>query len=459
VSYQKRLNKAALKIGVTWDTEPDVNGALLGITPDNQGVPKLNYPPIEVDEINGPNETDVEHGNYNASDFTLDFGKMNFDGNEMKLLAAVFGSDAVEPLFVVVTGTNDKIDFKDTASATKAGTVAAGSYTGTTLATAIAAAMNGADGVTGTFACAWSASTAKFTISETGGPSNFELLWNTGTNKAKDISTLCGYSDAADDTGAATYTSDSACTGSGAYQHTLTMADDTDGIFFGYGVQKGYSKIHVVPSLKVMKAALTVNAGMIKASFNVRGTKVTDASSVVTAMSSVTYPAIHNTTRAKYGQAVFRMNAASGDALDSGDILKPKQFTLELERKMDSEHGSGSYTIMEPRANGKPTVKLTKEFSYTDATNELYFAAWTAQTEQKGDITITGPVIVGTHTYKITFELPRLHIEDVEMADAQIIPVKLAMRALQADAAPTGMTVVKPLTCVVINTRATSLLV
>jgi hypothetical protein len=458
---EKRLNKAAIKIAATWDTEIDINEALAGITPDNQGVPKLNYPPIEVDEINGANETDIDHANFAPSDFSLEFGKFNFDGRECSLIAGLFGADVVEPLFVV-TAANNKLDFKDTAAATKAATVASGSYTGTTLATAIAAAMNAAGG-TGTFTCVWSASTLKFTIANTlGGPpaTSIELLWNTGTNKATDISTLCGFSDAADDTGAATYTSDSIAPGSGAYKHTLSMADNTDGIFFTYAVEKG-TKIHVVPSFKPTKLAFSVNAGMIKLSVSNRGSKVTDASAIVTAVSAVTYPAIHNSTRAKYGQAIFLMNAQAGGALAAPtDVVKPKQFTLELERKMDSEHGPGSYTIMEPRSNGKPTVKLTQDFAHLNAANELYFAQWTAQTEKKENITVTGPVIVGTHAYSLAFDLPRLHIEDCDMPDASIIPNKLVMRSLTADSAPTGMTgITKPLTCTIINTRATSFLV
>ena len=455
---EKRLNKAALIIGADWDTEADINASLMGITPDNPGVIKLNYPPIEVDEIHNANETDVEHANFGPSDFSLDFSKLNFDGNELKLLAGVFGADAVQPLFVVVAGTNDDLDFDDTASAPMSCAIAAGSYTGAELAVLVAAGMNGCTEVAGTYTCAFSTSTLKFTIAESGGPSNFELSWQSGANTLTNIGTLLGFSITADDTGAATYTGDTACDGSGAYQHTLTIEDVTDDIFFTYGVEKG-TKIHVVPSLKPLKATFSLNAGLIKLSIGCRGTKVIDDSAIVTGMTSVTYPAIHNSTRAKYGQAVFEMNAQDGDALDTDDIIKPKDFTLEIDRKMDTEHGPGSYTIMEPRSNGKPAVKLTQNFAHLDAVNELYFANWTAQEEKKENITITGPVIVGTFAYSVSLDLPRLHIEDDELPDAQIIPNKLVMRSLVADSAPTGMTVTKPLTCIIVNTRATSLLV
>jgi len=177
---------------------------------------------------------------------------------------------------------------------------------------------------------------------------------------------------------------------------------------------------------------------------------------VVTSMSSLTYPAIRN--RAKFLQAVFRMNDQTGAALDSTYVIKPKSFTLEPDRKMDSEHAAGSATIVEPRENGKPSVKLTMEFPRIDAVNELYFADWIAKTEKKLDLTITGPVIAGTHAYLLKYELPRLTIEDVEYADSNIIPAKIVMRSVVADSAPTGMTVTNPLTGTLINTRSTSLL-
>jgi len=104
----------------------------------------------------------------------------------------------------VVTDSNKYINF-DEGGAELTGTVATGGYNGTTLATAVAAAMNAAPGKALTYACVYSETNALFTISA---GSNFTIRWNTGTNKAVDISGLCGFSDAADDTGALTYDGD-----------------------------------------------------------------------------------------------------------------------------------------------------------------------------------------------------------------------------------------------------------
>jgi hypothetical protein len=114
------------------------------------------------------------------------------------------GTGSGNGLFVV-TDSNKYIDF-DEGGAELTGTLTAGSYNGTTLATEIAVAMNAAPGKALTYACAYNLTDAKFTISA---GSNFTIRWFNGTHKTTDISDLAGYSDAANDTGAATYDSDS----------------------------------------------------------------------------------------------------------------------------------------------------------------------------------------------------------------------------------------------------------
>ena len=76
----------------------------------------------------------------------------------------------------------------------------------TTVGTAACAASGGDD-----FSCTYSSSTGKFTIATTTG-TLFSILWKTGTHGADNaddhVGTTLGFSDAADDTGALTYTSD-----------------------------------------------------------------------------------------------------------------------------------------------------------------------------------------------------------------------------------------------------------
>lgn len=242
-----------------------------------------------------------------------------------------------------------------------------------------------------------------------------------------------------------------------AYLHALSLANSGVGLFGTYATEK-LGKIHVVPSFKVMKATFSFNNGLVRASFNVRGSRLMDSSAIITTMAAVTYPAnAHH--RAKAYQSVFRMNAQGGADFGAGDVLKPKAFTLEIERGFDSEHTAGSQVILQPIENAKPKAKLTMDFPRIDTVSDDYLADWAAGTEKKADITITGPLIASTYYYYLKFQLPRLIIEDVEYADAKIIPAKVVLRGVEADAAPTGMTgLTLPVYAGVMNTRTTSFL-
>lgn len=102
----------------------------------------------------------------------------------------------------VVDANNKYIDL-DEGGAELTATLTLGSYNGQTLATEIKTQLDVAGALT--YTVTYSESTAKFTIAASG---NFTLRWFTGTHKATDASDLLGFSDAADDTGAATYTAD-----------------------------------------------------------------------------------------------------------------------------------------------------------------------------------------------------------------------------------------------------------
>lgn len=454
-SVEKRLNVSALAQGVAWDTEIDVNGAGKGLYVKNAGAPKPNVQMLDDDQPTAWDKN-LDVGNVNPSDFPLDVD-YRWDGLENLLLALFMGVAAAPEQHFKVTTSNQKIDFDEAGETPPelTATVAAGSYTGAALATAIAAALNAVATITLTYSCAYDSATGKFTISATG---NFTIRWNTGTHKTTDISTLTGFADAADDSGDDSYTSDIVGTGgSTVYLHSLTLAERAAGLFGSYATEK-HSKVHVVPSLKVMKASFGLDSGLIKASFGVRGSQVIDDSAVVTAMSSVTIPTNAH-LRAKFSQAVFRLNGQSGDALASGDVVVAKSFGFDGERKFDAEHGSGSRVIIEPLENGRPSFKLVLDFSRMDDVNAAYFADWIAGAEKKADITITGPAIEGALTYQLIFEFPRLIIEDVEYADAGIIPAKVTLRAAEADSVPTGMTgLTKPFRAYLRNTRATAYL-
>ena len=80
---------------------------------------------------------------------------------------------------------------------------------------------------TATITCTYSDSTGKYTITSDG--ATFELEWKTGTNGADEtdthVGTLLGFADTADDTGATSYTSDSAVDWSAAYTPSYEDVD------------------------------------------------------------------------------------------------------------------------------------------------------------------------------------------------------------------------------------------
>jgi hypothetical protein len=449
---EKRLNKAALKKGVAWGTAVDTDAAGNGILPLNPGSPKAAVQMIE-DGTYGAFETNLDVGNINAADFGLDFD-YRYDGRENVLLAMLLGTAGVPGMYFVVTNANHHVDFSEAAGGEKNAVITNGTYTAAGICAEIKARLEALSNGTLTYTVTVNTTTRKFTISTT---ANFSLLWNTGTNNATAADTLLGF--AADCSGTTTYTSPNAAVGLGMnYLHTLALANSAVGIFGTYATEK-FTKIITVPSFKVLKGAFSVNGGLIKAAFSLRGNKIVDDSALPAAFTSTTV-AGNTHIRAKFPQAVFQLNAQVGADFDGGgaDVVRPKAFTLEIERKMDAEHVAGSQTIVEPLENDKPSVKLTLEFPRMDAANAAYFAQWIAGTEKKADIIITGPVIEGAFAYYLKFQFPRLIIEDVEYADSNIIPAKITLRGVTADAAPTGMTITAPIGVTIMNTRATDLL-
>lgn len=242
-----------------------------------------------------------------------------------------------------------------------------------------------------------------------------------------------------------------------AYLHQLAPISEVSGLFATYATEKG-SKIHVVPSLKVMKATWGVDGGLVKLSVGCRGSHLIDNSTVITAMSAVTETG-NLKEKAAFFKGKCRINAQAGAALADTDAVTLKNFTVEFERKFDSELAIGNSYILEPRENDKPTVKVTLEFPRMDTTNAAYLQDWTAGNEKKMDLTFQGSLIASTYYYQHTLYFPRLVIEDVEYADSKIIPAKVVLRGLVADTAPAGMTgKTAPIYADVINTATTSYL-
>lgn len=126
---------------------------------------------------------------------------------------------------IEITASNNKLNFNEGGSELTATITAAWYKNPEHLADAVATAMNAV--ATANITVTYSKTTGKFTIVSDGATLN--ILWKTGTNGSDNtdthIGTKLGYSDAANDTGALTYTSDNAQTFTAPYTPSYDAAD------------------------------------------------------------------------------------------------------------------------------------------------------------------------------------------------------------------------------------------
>ena len=134
--------------------------------------------------------------------------EMQIDITSGELINANFSLAGTAYYFnpIEITSSTRYIDFNE-GGASLAGVLNTGFYKDPhELADAVAAALNLT--AVAAITCTYSDSTGKYTIVSAG--ATFELEWNTGANVANSAAAKLGFSAAADDTGALTYTSDTA---------------------------------------------------------------------------------------------------------------------------------------------------------------------------------------------------------------------------------------------------------
>lgn len=167
---------------------------------------------------------------YNGNGFSVEMAagcqateaSINLPANQYATLSFTYQGAKYSYNPIIITSSTRFIDWTDD-DGTHAASVATGVYrTPKALATALQDAMNAASAET--LAVTYSDVDGKFTIS-TGTSSVLSLLWNTGTNAANTIGTKIGFSVAANDTSALTYTSDNAQSYAAPYTPSYDSAD------------------------------------------------------------------------------------------------------------------------------------------------------------------------------------------------------------------------------------------
>ena len=443
----KRFYKAGAHKGTDWGT-PVALGAGDGLLCTNDGNPQLK----QAYDFSGAIDQIVPKGGrlgvIDATDFSPEFELSYEPGQLGAMIAALYGIAGVPAATeFIVDATNNKIDFKESA-AELTGTVASGTYSAADLATAIAAAMNAAVGKALTYTCSYSGSTHKFTI---GAGGTFTICWNTGTHKATDISTLCGYSDAADDTTASAYVSDTAVTGNDGYTHVFKWADYPSDFFTFCSSRPG--TILEVPSAMPTKLGIKVSGGILMATMGLRGNDVNQDSTTNTdtQMSALTYADREKVI--EFQSASLLINEQGDGALSSGDEVIISDFTLDIERSVDAVQCSGGNNIALPVEG--PFPKFTLKITIPRATaDNLAQAGFKAMTAYKATLTFTGPT-----GYSLAFIFPQLKFQAPPEGQLEdVIKSVQTFLGEEAATAPTGMTGYTRPAIELTNTRATDYL-
>ncbi len=108
----------------------------------------------------------------------------------------------------VITTSNQKIDFEETGAVELTATLTPGTYTKFSLGQEIVTQLEAIGDSSYTFSPNYLTGKVTITSNLAGGGNVFNLLWDSGSNKANSIADTLGFDDSADDTGAGDYTAD-----------------------------------------------------------------------------------------------------------------------------------------------------------------------------------------------------------------------------------------------------------
>jgi hypothetical protein len=449
----KRFYAAAAIKGADWGTALPVEK---GILIENDGNPSPKRPYEARDDIDAIMPLDGDLGLIEPVDFSPEFAMRYDPGPLGSLIAGLFGvAGAPTPVFEVVTGVNDKVNVKEGSDTPPelTATVPAGTYTGATLATAIALALNAIQGKTLVWACTYNPTTNKFTLGVT--TTICSLLFATGTNHALDISVLCGYAET-DLTGSLNYVSDG--TGVGvAMKHVFTWADYVEK-FFTFAVERP-GVVREIPSAVPFKLSLKIAKGLLKGTISLRGNHCVDGGvNGATEMDALTYADVANIVR--FGHGAIWMNLQGAGALAVGDVLQISEVDIDYERVLDAYHAAGDEGIIQSQDAKafKMSIKLT--IPRTAPANLAYLASFNSKEAQKLTVAFTSDLNAGGGVkYSLLLGFPRLKFVEPPAAPlADAMSTVITLEAEQAATGPTGMSAYTRPFLELVNLQATDYL-
>lgn len=237
---------------------------------------------------------------------------------------------------------------------------------------------------------------------------------------------------------------DSAVLVSGSdYDHTMDIQSET--AIFGTLCAYDGVQVREIPSFQTNGFTLSGESGQFwQYEIRGRGDRVLVASQTNSTLASATH--VSNILRIPFGASQVRINDQSSGALDSNAVVRPNQISINFQRAQVPEflanavaEGSGEFRTRQPAEDGRPSVEITLRFPEYSAVT--YIEDVGDETFKKMDITITGPATASANNYTLTMSFPALRVVNTEytISNGNRIVEALTLRALDPQAAPTGM--------------------
>lgn len=232
----------------------------------------------------------------------------------------------------------------------------------------------------------------------------------------------------------------------GAYRHYITWALANQGI--GSFAYTDYLVCHDFGNSKLQGVTLSWeegNIGEMDVALVARRELTDDSgantfASVNASCTLPTQPAIKY-QQLHASQCAVRINAASGGALSSSDLVYPNRLTISAQRNYKTRRTTkGLPYVDEPVDGSWAELKITMGFPID--TVSTWYNMMTAMTEAKMDITFTGSLISGSNYWLTKLEVPSIMFASdglPNLDDPDVLEFELQGTCFLAAAAPTGM--------------------
>ena len=255
-----------------------------------------------------------------------------------------------------------------------------------------------------------------------------------------------------------------ALTGTAAYTHIITPADNVDGLCATWVERRKTYTLEA--TLKPHAFSLYGDAGRpITLRLDTQGFDLIEDSAVNTpaALAAVTIPDTGN--RLLFSHMALRMNPAAAAALQDTDRLYPSQIVFRFRRYLEGAF-TGQYAVeragaimdrMDEPVNAGPS-ETSLELRFPANSNPLLLSAFKSDERKKLDIVFTGREIETGIPRSFAIELPAAELAAVTTLDSS--RGRLVERAEflchQPETAPAGMTgIATPWRVTAVNTRST----